>query len=69
MQVPEQVVVERDAAANEPFTVIDEQPDEDLRDLLVSRYPQYKDEVMGGNAAIDALIRIRPTLLSWWSWS
>ena len=48
---------------------IDEEPDEDLRALLISRYPQYKDEVMGGNAAIDALIRIRPTLLSWWSWS
>jgi PPOX class probable F420-dependent enzyme len=48
---------------------IDAEPAPDLTNLLVSRYPQYEDEVMGGNAAVDALIRIRPTLLSWWSWA
>jgi len=30
MQVPEQVVVERGAHPNEPFAVIDEQPDVEL---------------------------------------
>jgi hypothetical protein len=30
VQVPEQVVVERDATADQPFAVIDQQPDIEL---------------------------------------
>jgi hypothetical protein len=43
---------------------IDESPPTDLMRAINRRYQQYApDEVH------DALIRIEPTLLSWWSWS
>jgi PPOX class probable F420-dependent enzyme len=48
--------------------VIEPDPPSELTRSLIARYPQYTDEDMG-DAAIDALIRIRPTLLSWWTWS
>jgi PPOX class probable F420-dependent enzyme len=43
---------------------VDATPPIELMAAINSRYPQYaQDEVH------DALIRIRPTKLSWWSWS
>jgi PPOX class probable F420-dependent enzyme len=44
--------------------VIDEESSAELVSAIVARYPQYADVLVA-----DALIRIRPTRLSWWSWS
>ena len=44
--------------------VIDEDPSAELVGAIQARYPQYADVLVA-----DALIRIRPARLSWWSWS
>jgi PPOX class probable F420-dependent enzyme len=43
---------------------VDEMAPLDLMRAINQRYPQYAPD-----EAHDALIRIEPTLLSWWSWS
>jgi PPOX class probable F420-dependent enzyme len=43
---------------------VDETPAMDVMRTINRRYPQYAPD-----EAHDALIRIEPTLLSWWSWS
>jgi PPOX class probable F420-dependent enzyme len=43
---------------------VDETPSRELMRAINLRYQQYAPEEVH-----DALIRIKPTLLSWWSWS
>jgi PPOX class probable F420-dependent enzyme len=43
---------------------VDEQPPIDLMRAINARYPQY-----AADERHDALIRLRPSRLMWWSWS